>query len=143
MEINHVLPEGERNNFVDPEKHLSPHVRHQDFDTSVRANDIACSGMLIINAIRVSKLTKVKTLVEKCSEQLKGQILELYGRNPLICFITEQNLMDFDGFTLCAIKYLANAGFIKLRVAERFEDSKVVQYHATAVPDFRDGKFQL
>ena len=47
------------------------------------------------------------------------------------------------GSSMVRNKYLANDGLIKLNVAEKFEDSEVVQYHATAAPDFRDGKFQL
>ena len=50
---------------------------------------------------------------------------------------------NIDGFAFSAIKYLANDGFIKLSNAENFEKREVLQYHATAKPEFRSGKFQL
>ena len=143
MEIYQILPEGERNNF-DPEEHLTPRLRQRDLETSrLRADGIDYSGSIILHTIRVFKLTKVKNLIAKCSGKFKEQVLEHLGGNLFVRFLILQKFIDFDEYALCAIKYLANDGFIKLKIAERFEDSEVVQFYANAVPDFRDGKFQL
>ena len=48
-----------------------------------------------------------------------------------------------DGVAFSALKYLANDGFIKLSDAEMFENREILQFHATAQPEFRSGKFQL
>ena len=49
----------------------------------------------------------------------------------------------FEKFLPVTLQLLANDGFIKLSDAAQFEAREIVKYHATAVPEFRSGKFQL
>ena len=49
----------------------------------------------------------------------------------------------WDTYMIAAIKYLANAGFIKLSDAADFDAREIVKYHATAKPIFESGKVQL
>ena len=154
MEIYHVLPEGQRNKFADPEQHLRPLLRRQSPNV-IRTNEggIDCSGQLILHTLRAYKLMKVKDLIAKCSELYREGATDYVEEtsengvdfliNFFLRFFLPIKFIDFDQYTLCAIKYLANDGFIKLTDAERFENSEVILYHATAEPDFRAGKFQL
>ena len=154
MEIYHVLREGRRNKFDDPEQHLYPLLRQQSADV-IRTNEagICCAGQIILRTIRDYKLMKVKDLRAKCSEVFQegaADYLEEISEDRaefLVNYFLHFDLPfifgDFDRYTLCAIKYLANDGFIKLSDAERFEDSEIVLYHATAEPDFRAGKFEI
>ena len=141
MEIRELLPKIERNSFANPEQHLGPTFRRQDF-VDLHEHGLDISGTIVLDTIRVFKLKKVNDLVVKCSERCREHSILFLGYDIFTRFCTGC-FTGPEGYTICAIKYLANDGFLKLKVAERFEDSVVVQYHATAKPDFRDGEFQL
>ena len=144
MEIYQVLPKGERNNFVDPEEDLRSQLRQPD-SAIMKENSlgIPCVGSLIMDTLRKFKLTTVKNLVAKAHDRFKAIALGEVTSDYFITRFCLLKLEVFDEYALAAIKHFANGGFLKLNVAERFEDSEIVQYHATAAPDFRDGKFQL
>ena len=72
---------------------------------------------------------------------------EAMQNNPAVLVLPLPTSQSFDeiteGYAVAAIKYLANDGFIKLSEADKFENRFVLQYHATAKPEFRSGKFHL
>ena len=150
MELSNILPKSERANFADPGQHVIPQYRvlAQILPSTFHGNEFQISGagqtLLEILQKRKSKMT-VKTLVTIYKRGLRDKIT-----NTPLAFLLAQPPSSgesfdqvIDGFSFSAIKYLANDGFIKLSSAEMFENSEVLQYHATAQPKFRSGKFHL
>ena len=157
MELSSILPESERANFADPEQHVIQHFssinlfdyRHMAWVNPLRTayqSQIGNTGRSLLDKLqqRKSKMT-VKTLVTIYKRGLRDKIT-----NTPLAFLLAQPPSSgesfdqvIDGFSFSAIKYLANDGFIKLSSAEMFENSEVLQYHATAQPKFRSGKFHL
>ena len=150
MELSDILPKSERANFADPEQHviqryrvlaqISPIFRHGN------ESYICSAGQSLLGILRKrkSKMT-VKTLITIYKRGLRDTAI-----NTPLAFVLAQPPSSgqsfdqvIDGFSLSAIKYLANDGFIKLSSAEIFENSEVLQYHATAEPKFQSGKFHL
>ena len=57
MEIDHILPEGQRNKFADPEKHLRRFLQRYTHDIKrIKEEGINCAGQLILHTIRTFKL---------------------------------------------------------------------------------------
>ena len=79
----------------------------------------------------------VKTLVTIYKRRLRNRA----AKSPLALGGDFDKIVD--GYAFSAIKYLANDGFIKLSKAASFENREVFQYHATAEPEFRSGKFRV
>ena len=87
----------------------------------------------------------VKTLITILKRELRSEV-PIHCPFDLSCQQLSSG-QSFDeiihGYGLAAIKYLANDGFIKLGSATKFENREILQYHATAEPEFCCGKFRL
>ena len=148
MEISHVLPENERNNFPNPYE-ATIRVGQHLFMTPVPEDDaLSKLGNRLLAMLRKlkSKMT-IKTflaIVQREAEQNLSQSLTAYNSTagPFAVEYGEFE-REVDQCLIMTIKYLANGGFIKLSNAANFEAREIVKYHATAQPKFRSGKFQL
>ena len=96
---------------------------------------ITVNGNLILKTMRQfgSKMTVDMALFVRCRE-----IQTIAKITPVSDCLTA-----FRGQFLTAMKHLANSGFIKLSDNADFGKREILQYHATAEPTFRCGKFQL
>ena len=156
MEIHRILRKNERNNFPDPMRHMRQ-ADEVDDDPEVCVNSPHCAtnedvigvfGVGILRMIRDYKAeiirhgilmsvgTAVKTYTDRMAEAARNA-----GETEATI---ESHYKGIEGTLLTTIKLLANDGLIKLSDATaEFEDRKIVQYHATAEPKFRSGKFRL
>ena len=144
MEISHVLPENERNNFPNPGEGLHPLAQTLTPEDEVALDMVGNRLLRILRKLK-SKMT-IKTflaIVRREGEPNIHREFTAYQLNEP----TPVGYGDFqtvlDHFPIKVIKYLANGGFIKLSNAANFEAREIVKYHATAQPKFRSGKFQL
>ena len=139
MELSNVLPKNERTTFLDPGQHANP----QYFGRRAHDAQISDAGYRILEILqtRKSKMS-VRTLITIFKNKVRDE-----AATPLVLFLPRLTGQSFDkiteGYAVTAIQYLANDGFIKLSEAGKFENREVLQYHATAEPEFRNGKFQL
>ena len=138
MEINDVLQEKDRNMFADPLRDLysSPTITIAPIRLiEAWANNCA---RLILETLR---RLKTKTTVKELLITFKEEVVKM----DLIIGAPPGTVEEGDGLkennALSTLKLLANSGFIKLDVANQFEDSVVVQYHASAIPYFHSGIF--
>ena len=148
MQFFNILPKTERANFADPGQDVVPRYRQLAQISPIfrMGNESMINGagqsLLGVLQNRRAKMT-VKTLVTIYKRGLSSSA----ANSPLAFVLGGGSGHSFDeitdGFAFSAIKYLANDGFIKLSEAENFENREVLQYHATAMPELRDGKFQL
>ena len=164
MKIFHVLPENERNNFQNPIQHLRSQQPVIDVWFQVLnpvQNDLIRGfGEGILVTLRKPKppsddsengRMKVSLVIKAVKKELKDLQYTVTAAMAALPGIAEEILgiracmtdALMDGYALTAMKLLANDGFIKLSKATKFENREVLQYHATAVPHYRSGKFRL
>ena len=138
MEISHILPENERNKFPNPRGQLDPGVRMTE-SRVVLMNNLAKHVLFTMRDLK-SKMT-VKTMVTTFTRQMTECDIIVFGQ-PLQGPVWRRDPL-FEKLLLVTLQFLANDGFIKLSNAAQFEAPEIVKYHATAMPEFRSGKFQL
>ena len=138
MEISHILPENERNKFPNPRGQLDPGVRMTE-SRVVLMNNLAKHILFTMRDLK-SKMT-VKTMLTIITRDITGIDNFLFGQPVQGSNGSVGQL--FEKFLPVTLQLLANDGFIKLSDAAQFEAREIVKYHATAVPEFRSGKFQL
>ena len=148
MQFFNILPKAERADFADPGQDvLLPYRQLAQISPIYRMGNelmINIAGRFLLETLqnRRAKMT-VKTLMTIYKRDLGS----FAANSPLAFLLDGISGHSFDeirdGFAIAAIKYLANDGFIKLSDAENFQNREVLQYHATAMPEFRSGKFQL
>ena len=149
MELSNILPKNERTTFPDPGQHVDPQYRRlaEQFEACRRSNDSQISdsgyGILDILQTRKSKMS-VRTLITIFTNIVRDEAMQYRPAVFVLPRLTGQSFEKItEGYAIAAIKYLANDGFIKLSEADKFENREVLQYHATAEPEFRNGKFHL
>ena len=140
--ISHILPEDERNNFPDPMRHINAAreiVPDCEFFDKAPDACITEKGRTILEILREfkSKMTVNMALFVHCREmQMMARFTPQFADDDEASVVTKSCF-------LTAIKFLANAGFIKLSTGHEFGKREILQYHATAQPTFHAGKFQL
>ena len=152
MEISSVLPENERGNFPDPMQHVGPRMQTiasgSDFWQSVNEGQIKGCGNAILRILRDLKsrisVKNIVTIYEKGMRDMRADTASIPHLRFLLDAYSGLSFEEImESYALTAIKLLANDGFIRLSSAGQFENREIVQYHATAQPEFRSGKFQL
>ena len=148
MQMFHILPENERNNFLNHREQLDFRIRR--IESRVEAlkpmNDhmLGNLGREILMLLQDVKFTMtVKTFLAIAKRRLKETTTTMIFMIGPIPGTTEKAEKIAEDFLVVTIKSLANDGFIKLSNAQEFEAREIVKYHATAKPKFRCGKFQL
>ena len=141
MEFSHVLPENERTSFPDPMQHVNAAKEIcPDFRVCENETDalVTQKGQLILDMLRQFKYLETGLDMKMTVGTLPKAVA---GALPPFC--TAAIALIDESYFVTAIKFLANDGFIKLGDAEEFEKREILQYHATAEPEFRSGKFRL
>ena len=147
MEISHVLPENERNNFPNPREGLDPRfamlesVEPLKSMAEVLFKNCADLTFEILRASK-SKLT-VKALLAMNKRLTDLGFVQHLGFSDSHAWTERQCEKMVSSLSVAVLKILANDGFIKLSNAADFEAREIVKYHATAEPKFKSGKFQL
>ena len=148
MQMYHILPENERNNFRSPRSNLDVRIRR--IESRVEAlkpvNDhmLGNLGREILMVLRDVKFKMtVKTFLAIAKRRLKETTTTLIFMIGPIPGTAENAEKVAEDFLTVTIKSLANDGFVKLSNADEFEAREIVKYHATAEPKFRCGKFHL
>ena len=141
MEVFHKIPKNQRNNFADPMQHMNAAKEEEPGCENCASADevITVNGNLILKTMRQfgSKMTVDMALFVRCREmQTIAKITPPPGG-----WAGMESVIR--GQFLTAMKHLANSGFIKLSDNADFGKREILQYHATAEPTFRCGKFQL
>ena len=154
MEFSNVLPENERTSFPDPMRHVRVAKEiYPDCGVSENATDatVTRKGQLILDMLRQfkyfatdldMKMTVGTAVFVHLRESKAVAGVPAPPDIAAVAWITQFEFLALSYF-VTAIKFLANDGFIKLGDAEEFEKREIVQYHATAKPEFRSGKFRL
>ena len=149
MELSDIIPKSERNNFQDPIKHAFE--AGQVCQNCEDYSGIEYVGKKILEILRGFKSkVKVGAILAKYKDNRAIEAFRLIANDESLlnskdptpgCFCGPE-CQEKDVF-LTAMRLLANDVFIKLGDAAKFEDREILQYHATAMPEFRSGKFQL
>ena len=146
MEITHILPENERNNFPNPREGLDlvdfAIAESVEPLKSMAEFTLTNFARAILEGLRMSKskLT-VKALLATFQRDMEQFLME--GFFDGVAWAATTGKETLEKYLVVVIKHLANDGFIKLSNAVNFEDREIVKYHATAKPKFKSGKFQL
>ena len=161
MKITKILSENERNKFPDPRQHIrKAKSSFPKWDESEHADwHISIAGQAILDTLRTGGFQSTIT-INDYNQRLQSTIsiktlFSFYEKRfktdpkfevPL--YMAKSAGIEYDASLgkpvfLSAIKFLANDGFIQLSTCARFEKRQILQYHATAEPWFRSGKFQV
>ena len=140
--ISYILPEEERNTFPDPMWHINEAremVPNCKFFDEAPDKCITEKGRIILEILREfkSKMTVNMALFVHCREiQMMNKFAPQFADDDESAVVTKSCFLS-------AMKFLANAGFIKLSSTAEFGKREILLYHASAEPKFRSGKFQL
>ena len=152
MEISSILPENERNSFPDPMQHIGQRMQAiasgTDFWQSVNDGQIKGCGNAILRILREKKsripVKNLATIYARGMRDVRADTASIPHLRFLLDAYSGLGIDEImERYALTAMKLLANDGFIKLSNAGQFENREVLQYHATAQPEFRSGKFQV
>ena len=129
------MPKNKRMRFTDPMKHMQPAV-----DKLI--DDIGTRILITLSQYRpAGNRTQMRVTVRTLLRRFIG-IYSLLPHGDDTLVMTDKSI---EGCFLTAIKFLINDGFIKIvppAVQSEFEDNVIVDYHESAVPDFRAERFR-
>ena len=133
--MKEVLPVNKWMRFIDPMKHMQPAVDKLIDDIGTR----------ILITLREYRPAGNRTQMRVTVRTLLDRFIDIYGRLPHDEDTLVMTHKSIEGCFLTAIKFLINDGFIKVGspvVPGGFDDYEILDYHESAVPDFRAGRFR-